>query len=104
MRIVHHRDPAGLAVVVVVAEAERVADFVRGELADARQRRLRELGRRLVAGLVRAQQALGDHVVLPVAQRAELDGALMISPVRGSATLPPVLQPRVERWTQLIML
>ena len=29
---------------------------------------------------------------------------LMISPVRGSMMPPPYDQPRVERWTQLIML
>ena len=66
-----HRDAAGRAVVVVVAEAERVADFVRGELAHARERPLRKLRRRLVAVLVRAEQPFGDHVVLPDAQRAE---------------------------------
>ena len=76
MRIVHHRDPALRAVVVVVAEAERVADFVRGELADARQRGLVEDVGLLVAGRVRREQALEDQVVLPVAQRAERDRRL----------------------------
>jgi hypothetical protein len=33
MRIVHHGDPALVAVVVVVAKAERVADLVRRQLA-----------------------------------------------------------------------
>ena len=76
MRIVHHRDPALLAVVVVVAETERVADLVRRELADALQRR--EVGRfrLLLAGDVGRRQPFEDQVVLAIAQRAERDGAL----------------------------
>ena len=104
VRIVHHRDPALGAVVVVVAEAEGVADLVRGELADAGQRRLVELRRPLAAGLVRRQQPLEDHVVLAVAQRAERDRGLDDLAGARVAMLPPVLQPRVERCTQLIML
>jgi hypothetical protein len=40
VRIVHHRNPALGAVVIIVAQAERVAHFVSGQLADARQRGL----------------------------------------------------------------
>ena len=71
MRVVHHRDPALAAVVVVVAEADRVADFVRRELADARERRLIENVGLFRAGLVRRQETFEDHVILAVAQRAE---------------------------------
>ena len=76
MRVVHHRDPALVAVVVVVAEAERVADLVRRELADALQRRLVQHRRLLVAGRVRREQAFEDQVVLAIAQRAERDRGL----------------------------
>ena len=65
-----------VAVVVVVPKPERVADLVRGELPQARERPLRELRRVLVALRVRVQQALGDQVVLAHAQRAERDDAL----------------------------
>ena len=64
------------AVVILVADAERVADLVRRELADAGDRGLRQDGRRLGAVLVRREQAFEDQVVLPVAQRAERDGRL----------------------------
>src|SRR5688572_19180533 len=64
MRIVEYRDPARLAVVVVVPDAERVADFVGRELADAGERPLEDVLRHLGAGLVGAEQPLGDHVVL----------------------------------------
>ena len=76
MRVVHHRDPALAAVVVVVAEAERVADFVRRELADALQRGLVEDRRTFIALGVGRQQAFEDHVVLAIAQRPERDRGL----------------------------
>ena len=76
MGIVHHRDPAFFAVVVVVAEAERVADLVRGQLADALQRRFVQHRRLLAAAGVRREQAFEDHVVLPIAQRSERDRRL----------------------------
>ena len=47
-----------------------------GELTHARERPLRELRRRLVAGFVGAEQALRDHVVLFGAERSELDDTL----------------------------
>ncbi len=75
MRVVHDRDPALAAVVVVVPEAERVPDLVRSELPDARERRLVENVGPLVAGRVRREQAFEDHVVLTVAQRSERDRA-----------------------------
>ena len=74
MRIVHHRDPSLLAVVVVVSESERVADLVRGELANARQRRLVEHGRLLGARGIRREQSFEDQIVLTVAQRPKRDG------------------------------
>ena len=64
------------AVVVVVAEAEGVADLVRRELAQPREHHPRQLRRRLVAGAIRRQQALREQVVLPRAQRSERDVAL----------------------------
>ncbi len=76
VRVVHDGDAAEPAVVVVVPEAEGVADLVCRELADAGERPFGQLGRRLVAGLVGREQPLGDQVVLPHAQRAERDDAL----------------------------
>ena len=76
MRIVHHGDPSLGAVVVIVAQAEGVADFVRGELPDARQGGLVENIGLFVAGGVGREQAFEDEVILPVAQRAEGDGGL----------------------------
>ena len=76
MRIIHHRDPSLGAVVVIVAQAEGVAHFVRGQLADARQRGLVEDVGLLVAGGVGRKQAFEDQVILAVAQRAQGDGAL----------------------------
>ena len=87
-----------------------MADLVRGELADARQRHHR---RRVVgsscAGLVRLvvlrDQAARDQHVLPDAQRAEEHVALDdLAGARIDRPLPPYDQPRVERCTQLIML
>src|SRR4051812_29338571 len=42
VRIIHDRDPALRAVVIVVAEPEGVSDLMRRELADALERRLVE--------------------------------------------------------------
>ncbi len=71
MRVVHHRDPALGAVVVVVAEAQGVADLVGRQLANARQRRLVEDRGPFGASLVGRQQPFEDHVVLAVAQRPQ---------------------------------
>src|ERR1019366_1612989 len=76
VRIVHHGNPTQGAVVVVVAEAEGVADFVGGELADAGEGGLVKDGGPLVAGVVGGKQALEDEVVLAVAEGAEGDGGL----------------------------
>src|SRR4029079_4008573 len=76
VRIVHHRDPPLAAVVVLVAEAERVADLVRGELANARQRRPGEDVGVLAAVPVWGEQPLEDQVVLAVAEGSERDGGL----------------------------
>ena len=76
MRIIHHRDPSLRAVVVIVPQAQRVADFMRGQLPDARQRRpIQNIGL-FVAGRVRRKQPFEDQVILPVAQRAQRDRAL----------------------------
>ena len=76
MRVVHDRDPALGAVVVVVPESERVADLVRRELAKAGERGLRQDRRGLVAVLVGRQQAFEDPIVLAHPQRAERDDGL----------------------------
>ena len=73
MRVIHYRNPPLRAVVVLVAEPQCVADLVRCELADAFQRGLVEERRLLGAGRVWRQQPLEDHVVLPIAERAERD-------------------------------
>src|SRR5690606_3427642 len=64
------------AVVIVVAEPERMTNLVRRELPDAGKRPLGQAGRRFSALLVRGEQALGDEVVLAHAERAERDHAL----------------------------
>ena len=104
MRIVHHRDPALRAVVIVVAETECMADFVGGQLTDALERGLVE-NRRPLAALAGRQQTFEDHVVLPIAQRPQRDGGLddLTGPRIPRSSLPE-LQPRVDRCTQLIML
>ena len=66
--VVHDRDPPFGAVVVVVAETERVPDFVCRQLANALERRLVEHSRALVAVDVGRQQAFENHVVLAIAQ------------------------------------
>src|SRR5690349_15516243 len=76
MRIVHDRDASGSAVVVVVTDAQRVADLVRRELADAGEAPLHQFLWRLGSLLVRAEETLGNHVVRPDAQRAESHDAL----------------------------
>ncbi len=76
MRVVHHRDPALVAVVVVVAEAERVTGFVGRQLANSLERGVVEHGRPLCADGVRRQQPFEDHVVLTIAQRPERDRGL----------------------------
>ncbi len=53
-----------------------MADFVRGELADALERGLVQNVGLLVAGGVGREQAFEDQVVLAVAQGAERDGGL----------------------------
>ena len=73
MRIVQHRDPPRLTVVVVVRQSQRVPDLVRGQLPNPRQRPLRDVVGGLVAVLVGGQQSFGDQVVLAHAQRAERD-------------------------------
>ena len=50
--VVQHRNATGAAVVIVVTEADGVADFVRGELPDPGERPLGQLGRCLVTALV----------------------------------------------------
>ncbi len=76
MGIVHDRDPALSAVVVIVAQAEGMADFMGGELADASQGRAVEDVGLLVAGGVGREQSFEDQVILAVAQGAQGDGAL----------------------------
>ena len=76
MRIIHHRNPALAAVVIVVTQAQRVAHLMRCQLPDARERRLIQNVRLLVADGVGREQALEDQIILPVAQRAEYDRAL----------------------------
>ena len=68
MRIVHHGNPTLAAVVVIVPQTERVADFMRGELADAGKGGLIEDLRLLVARCIRRQQAFENHVILTVSQ------------------------------------
>jgi hypothetical protein len=81
-----------------------VAHFVRGQLANARQGGLIEDVGLFVAVDVGRKQTFEDEVILAVAQEPSVTVPLMISPVRGSVTEPPKLQPRVERCTQSIML
>jgi nucleoside 2-deoxyribosyltransferase len=76
MRIIHHRAIAHAAGGKVVGEAQRVADFVRSQLAQAGQRHL--LGQFVLsAGCFcrRRQQRFGDQDVLPHALRSQRDGA-----------------------------
>jgi hypothetical protein len=76
VRIIHDGDPAGGAVVVVVAQAEGVAHFVSCELADTGECGLIENLGLLVAGGVGREQSFEDHVVLAVAEGAKGDGGL----------------------------
>src|ERR1039458_7778436 len=72
----HHGDPSLRAVVVIVAEPQRVAHFMRGELPYAgKGRPIEDIGL-LAARRVWRQQAFEDEIVLTVAQRAERDRAL----------------------------
>ena len=71
VRIVHDGDPSLGAVVVVVAEPERVSDLVRGELTDALESGLVKDVGLLRAGGVRREQSFEDEVILAVAQGAE---------------------------------
>ena len=68
---VHHRRAPLHAGDVVVGETEGVTHLVSRQLSDPGQGHLLELGRNLVAVLVRRQQAFGDQIVLAHAQRAE---------------------------------
>ena len=53
-----------------------MADLVGGELAEARERHSQHGGSDGLPALVGREQALGDQVVLPDAQRTERDLAL----------------------------
>ena len=104
MRIVHDRDPPFRAVVVLVAEPERVTDLVRSELPEARDRRLRENGRGLGACLVRREQAFGDQIVLSIAQRSQRHGGLDDFTRAGIGDgRARAIHPRVDRLHPLIV-
>src|ERR1700692_795702 len=76
MWIIHYRDPSLGAVVIIVTEAERVANLVRGKLPDARQSSLIQDVGLFVTSHIRRQQAFEDQIILAVPQRAERDGGL----------------------------
>ena len=77
VRVVHYRC-AGLyrASHEVVPQAQRVSDFVGGELTNASQHRRLQLRGNGCALLVWGQERLGDQIVLTSAQRAEGDLSL----------------------------
>ena len=74
VRVVHYRC-AGLnrAGHEVVSQAQRVSDFVGGELTNTRQYHCLQLWRNGSALLVRRQERFGDQVILTGAQRTERD-------------------------------
>src|SRR5665213_2045119 len=74
--IVHDRDPALRAVVVIVTEAKRVSYFVGRKLTYAGKSGLVENVGLLGTRLVGRQQAFEDEVILTVAERAERHGCL----------------------------
>ena len=69
-RIVHDRCPVLGAGREIVFEAQRVADFVRRQLANPRQRHFQHVGRH-VDIVVRCKQPFGDQVILSHTQRTE---------------------------------
>ena len=56
-------------------QSEGVADFVSRKLPQTRQRHFHHLGRNGFTRLVGREQALGNQIILPHAQRAERDVA-----------------------------
>ena len=71
-RVIHHRRATARARREVVLQAERVSDFVRGKLAQPCERHFEQPRVRLtaVARAVGLHQPLGDHEILPHAERA----------------------------------
>ena len=75
-RIIHHAGAVVHAGGEVVRQAQRVADFMRRQLPQARQHHALHLRRNRLAFHVGREQAFHDHVVLPPAQRTERHLAL----------------------------
>src|SRR5579883_37264 len=92
MRVIHHRRAALGAGDVVVLQSQGVANFVSGELSQARKRGLQHARVRLLSVLVGSEQPFEDHVVLPHAERTQRNLSLndLAGPrINNSSTIRP---------------